>query len=169
MKHDFLTAYLLIAVVQVLICNYFHVSPYITLSIVPAAILCLPSNVSTSAAMLIAFATGLSIDLLAEGILGLNTLALVPVAASRGILREAIFGKEMTASGEDISMKKYGTAKVTFALIIVQTIFLVLYIWADGASARPLTFSLSRFILSLFAGTLTSLVLVHILDPYEKR
>ena len=169
MKQSFIIQYILISVVQVLICNYFYVSPYIILSIVPAAILCLPSSISNSAAMLIAFVTGLVVDLLAEGLLGLNTLALVPVAASRGFLREAIFGKEMTASGEDISIKKYGSAKVAFALAIAQTIFLALYIWADGASARPLTFNLLRFILSLPAGTLTCLVIVHCLDPYERR
>lgn len=169
MKQSFLIPYLLIVGVQMLICNYFHVSPYIVLSIVPAAILCLPASVSTAAAMFIAFATGLSIDLLAEGVLGLNTLALVPVAGSRRFLCEAIFGKEMTMSGEDISMRKYGTAKVAFAIAITQTIFLTLYIWADGASARPLIFNILRFALSLPAGTLICLVIAHLLDPNERK
>lgn len=169
MKQNFLMTYLLIVGVQMLICNYFHVSPYIVLNILPAAILCLPAEVGTAAAMVIAFASGLSIDLLAEGVLGLNTLALVPVAASRRFLCEAIFGEETTKFREDISMRKYGTAKVAFAITLLQTIFLTLYIWADGAAARPVIFSILRFAASLTASTLASLVIANLLDPNERK
>ena len=87
--------YLLLVVVQILLCNYFHVTPYITLSILPIMILCLPLKISTVAAMIIAFVTGLSVDFLAEGLIGINALALVPVAYVRKSLIGFVFGEDL--------------------------------------------------------------------------
>jgi len=81
MRHDRFLTYTIIVIAQMLICNYLHLSHYVTVSILPVAILCLPSRVESIPAMLIAFATGLAVDLLSDGLTGLNTLALVPVAA----------------------------------------------------------------------------------------
>lgn len=102
--------YLIIVGVQLLICNYFHVTAYITLSLLPCAILCMPTKIGPSSAMLIAFATGLTVDFLAEGIVGINALALVPVAGARRWIFDMIIGKEIIASGEDISMKNMESA-----------------------------------------------------------
>ncbi len=169
MKQNFLIMYLLIAGAQLLVCNYFHISSYIVLSLLPAAVFFLPTGIGTAAAMFIAFATGLSVDLLAEGVLGLNALALVPVAASRRFLRDAVFGKELSVSGEDISMRKYGVGKVSFAMMVSQAVFLIIYLWADGAPARPALFNVLRFLSSLVAGTLVSLAIAHLLDPNERK
>ena len=78
-RSNFFLVYLLLVVAQILICNYFHLTPYVTLSLLPVMVLCLPVRVSTLGALFIAFATGMSVDFLAEGLPGLNTLALLPV------------------------------------------------------------------------------------------
>ena len=119
--------------------------------------------------MLIAFATGLGTDFLAEGLIGLNAAALVPVAACKRFICDSVFGKELILLGEDISMRKHGIGKVTFALLIVQGIFLIVYIWADGGPARPLVFNLIRFAASLVAGVGLSLVVAHMMDPNERK
>lgn len=168
-KQNYFLMFLMFLGVQLLICNYFHISAYITLSILPCAILLLPTSVGTATAMFIAFAAGLSVDLLAEGVPGLNALACVPVAGARRIICDLIFGKELTLTGEDVSMSKYGLVKMTLAVSIVQSIFLVIYIWADGAAARTLTFNILRFSLSLVTGTALSLVVANLLDPNERK
>ena len=76
-KSGFFAVYAILVVAQMLLSNYFHLTQYILLSILPVMVLCIPLNVSTSASMVIAFVTGLLVDLLSEGLLGLNALAVV--------------------------------------------------------------------------------------------
>lgn len=169
MKQNYLMMFLLILGVQLLICNYLHVSAFLTLSILPCAILLMPTRYSPAAAMVLAFAAGIAVDTLAEGVSGLNALALVPVAGARRWICGSIFGKELAVTGEDVSMMKYGTGKMALATAIAQSIFLLIYIWADGASARPFFFNALRFSISLIVGTLVSLLIANLLDPNERK
>lgn len=169
MKQNYIMMFLLIVGVQLLICNYLHISTFLTLSILPCAILLMPTRYSPVVAMLLAFVSGLAVDTLAEGVTGLNALALVPVAGARRWICGFIFGKELTSTGEDVSMMKYGTGKMALAIFIAQFIFLATYIWADGAEARPFMFNALRFSVSLVAGTLISLIIANLLDPNERK
>ena len=74
MRNRALTFLILVAC-QVLICNYLHLSMYLSLSILPVLIICLPTKITTPVAMIIAFAAGFVVDYTAEGVLGLNSLA----------------------------------------------------------------------------------------------
>lgn len=161
--------YILLVVVQILLCNYFHVTPYITLSILPVMILCLPLKISTVAAMFIAFATGLSVDFLAEGLIGINALALVPVAYVRKSLIGFVFGGDLISRGEDFSIRKNGLGEVSMAILLVQSLFLLIYIIADGAGTRPFWFNAARFGASLAAGYLVALLLVDTLVPDSRK
>ncbi|MBQ1750806.1 MAG: hypothetical protein II130_07440 [Bacteroidales bacterium] len=161
--------YLLLVVVQILLCNYFHVTPYITLSILPIMILCLPLKISTVAAMIIAFVTGLSVDFLAEGLIGINALALVPVAYVRKSLIGFVFGEDLISRGEDFSIRKNGLGEVSMAILLVQSLFLIIYIAADGAGTRPFWFNAARFGASLAAGYLVALLLVDTLVPDSRK
>ena len=161
----FLTSFLLLLLVQICIANFFRLSQYVMLSILPAMILLIPIRHGTTPALLMAFATGMAVDLLSDGLLGLNTLALVPVAFFRlGIIR-LIFGDEIFARKEDISIPRQGIWKMSVAIFMVQSIFLIIYIWADGAGTRPLWFSLVRFAASLAGGYILSIFVARILAP----
>lgn len=161
--------YVLLAVAQIIICNYFHLGPYIMLTILPVMVLSIPMEVSTLSAMLIAFLTGLGVDLLGEGFLGLNAIALVPVAYIRKSLCKAVFGEELLERKENFSIKKYGIAQVTFAITVSHALFLLIYIWADGAATRPFLFYIERFFLSLITGVPLSLAVADILKPENRR
>lgn len=168
-QSKFYLVYLLLTVVQMVICNYFHLTPYIMLSILPAMVLCIPTRVSQIGAMIIAFATGLAVDLLSEGLLGLNALALVPVAfARRGIVR-LLFGEDLFIRKEDFSIRKHGWGKVVVAILAAQALFLLVYIWADGAGTRPLGFNALRFGASLVAGVAVSLLAAETLAPDTRK
>lgn len=168
MKQNFFLYYILLVIAQVLLCEWFNLSAYVMLSILPAMALCIPTRYSTTVAMLIAFVTGLSVDFLAGGVMGLNILALVPVAAVRERVIRFIFGAEPIVRGDSFSIKKYGLEKVITAIVISQAIFLAVYILADGAAVRPMLFSLLRFLCSLAAGTFVSVFIVDILTE-ERR
>ena len=168
-KPEFWIVYVLLLLAQLLLSNYFHVTPYIMLTILPVMVLCISIRVGTVGAMLIAFATGLAVDWLSEGVLGLNALALTPVAFLRNPIIRLVFGSEVFARGEDFSLQRSGFGKVSLALLLAQSVFLLVYIWADGAGLRPLWFNAARFGASLAAGFALSLCTLQVLAPDPRR
>ena len=165
----FWVAYFLLLVAQILLSNYFRFTPYVTLSILPVMVLCISTRIKAPACMLIAFLTGLTVDWLSEGLLGLNALALVPVALVREPVIRLIFGEGLFARGEDFTVKGHGAIKVFLAMILLQALFLAVYIWADGAGLRPLWFSIARFGASLPVGVLVSALTLNVLAADAHR
>lgn len=164
-KSGFWLIYIILLVAQLLLSTYANFTPYVMVTLLPVMVLCMPIRVGTILAMVIAFATGLSVDLLSEGLLGLNALALVPVAYARNSIIRLIFGGELFAREEDFSIHRNGFWKVLVAIVLSAALFLAVYIWADGAGTRPLLFNAIRFGASLVASTLLSLLVVNLLAP----
>ncbi len=169
MRNNFTLTYILLVVVQMLLNNYFHLTPYLMLSILPAMVLCLPTRLNDFYAMLVAFATGLAVDFFTEGTLGINALALVPVALLRRPVIELICGSEPFEQKESISVKKYGTARMSFAILIVSVVFLAIYICADCAGTRPFWFIAARLGMSAVCSCLISLLTVNLLTDENRR
>ena len=169
MKKTFAFTYILMVIAQMILSNYFHFTPLAMLTILPAIVLLLPTKVDTFWAMVIAFATGLAVDLFAEGTLGINALSLVPVAFLRKTLIGTIFGVEPFEQKENLSIKKYGFARISFAIILVTALFLAIYILADSAGTRPLWFLGTKFGISLLASYLVSILLVNLLSYDDRR
>ena len=168
-RPQFWLTYILLVIVQLLLTNYLRVSPYLMLTLLPALVLCISIRVGTMGCMLIAFVTGLTVDLLSEGMLGLNALALVPVAFCRSGIIRLVFGTEVFARGEDFSPERNGLGKVVLALLIAYIIFLGIYVWIDSAGMRSLTFNAIRFAVSLASSLLLSLLTLGILAPDPRR
>ena len=168
-KPVFWLIYVLLVIAQLLLTNYLRVSPYLMLTILPVMVLCISIRTGTLGAMLIAFVTGLAVDFLSDGLPGLNALALVPVAYCRNGIIRLVFGTEVFAREEDFSVQKNGFGKVFQALFIAQVIFLVIYIWVDGAGMRPFSFNAIRFAVSLVGGILISLPTLGLLAPDSRR
>lgn len=168
-RNTFWISYLLLLMGQLIISNFFHVTPYLLLSFLPAMVLCISIRINRIWVLLIAFASGLLVDWLSEGVLGLNALALVPVAFSRDFIIHLIFGEELYARQEDFSVQSHGVPKLIMALIMAQSLFLLIYIWVDGAGMRPLLFNLYRFLASLGAGVLISLPILNVLTKERRK
>lgn len=164
-KSGFWLIYIILLVAQLLLSTYANFTPYVMVTMLPVMVLCMSIRMGTVLAMVIAFATGLSVDLLSEGLLGLNALALVPVAFARNSIIRLIFGGELFAREEDFSIHRNGFWKVLVAIVLSTALFLAVYIWADGAGTRPLLFNAIRFGASLVASTLLSLLVVNLLAP----
>ncbi|MBR5176399.1 MAG: hypothetical protein IKW89_10795 [Bacteroidales bacterium] len=169
MRNTFTVTYILMVVAQMLLTNYFHFTTLCMVTILPMMVLCIPTKVETVWAMVIAFATGLAVDLFAEGVFGLNALSLVPIAFVRKGLIDMIFGSEPFEHKENISSRKYGFTRVSFAIILVTAIFLMIYIAADCAGTRPLWFMASKLGISLMASYLVSAILVNLLSYDDRR
>ena len=169
MRNKPVLTFILFVVAQMLLTNYFHVGAYVVLTILPVLILCLPTTVATVPAMCIAFASGLAVDFLAEGTLGLNALSLVPVAFIRKGLVGLIVGMEPFEHKESISLKKYGFAKMSVAILLSLALFLVIYILAECAFTRPLWFLATRAGVSLLASYAVCILIVNLLTDDARK
>ena len=168
-RRNYYLIYALLAVLQMVLCNYFTFTPYIVLSILPVMVLTVPIRVKTVWVMALAFITGFAVDLLAEGIIGLNVLALVPVAFARNGILSLVFGEELFSRNEDFSIHRSGLGKVIFAIVLAQALFLLIYIWADGAGVRSAWFNIGRFFCSLLTGSFVSLFVINSLAPDHRK
>ena len=148
MRRSFLLVYIILMAVQMLLSDFVRISPYVTLTILPVMVLCIPVRTSPSLTMIIAFLTGLAVDFFSDGVLGLNSLALVPVAALRNPVIRLVMGNEILEKKEAFSVAKSGFGKISTAILMVQAVFLVIYILADGAGTRTIVFNALRFSLS---------------------
>ena len=154
----FFLTFFIVVVVQILLCNYLNLSMYVVLSLLPVAILMIPVRYGTPLALVLAFVSGLAVDWLSEGLIGLNAVALVPVAAARRRIIKLVFGDEVFTRGDDISIGQHGVMKMSLSIILSQSIFMFIYVWADGAATRPFWFNVTRFLLSVIIGWLVSLL-----------
>jgi hypothetical protein len=168
-KSGFWLIYLILLVAQLLLSTYANFSPYVMVTLLPVMVLCMPIRMDTLPAMLIAFASGLFVDLFSEGLLGLNALALVPVAYARYSIIRLIFGGELFAREEDFSIHRSGFWKVVVAILLSTTLFVAVYVWADGAGTRPFLFNAIRFAASLAVSTGLSLLVVDLLAPDSRK
>lgn len=162
-------AYILLVIVQMVICNYFQFSPYLVISILPAMVLCIPLTISTNLCMLTALITGLSVDWLAEGLIGINASALIPVAYARKTLIRVFLGEDLISRKDTFSFRKNGIGKILMALLISYALFLAVYIFLDGAGVRPFMFNLTRFVLSMLCSLIPGLIVTGSLTKEERR
>ena len=162
-------AYILLVIVQMVICNYFQFSPYLVISILPAMVLCIPLTISTNLCMLTALITGLSVDWLAEGLIGINASALIPVAYARKTLVRVFLGEDLISRKDTFSFRKNGIGKILMALLISYALFFAVYIFLDGAGVRPFIFNLTRFVLSMLCSLIPGLLVTGSLTKEERR
>ena len=151
------------------LCNFANFSPFVMLSMLPAMIICVPLTVSTPLCMILAFATGLSVDWLSEGLIGINTAALIPVALMRKPLIRFFLGEDIITRSDSFSFKKNGIGKISFVLILSILIFLGVYIFLDGAGTRPTWFNLTRLGVSLACNYILALIVTNILTTDDRK
>jgi hypothetical protein len=155
--------YFLLALGQIIMCNFTNLGPYIMLTLLPAMIMCVPLTISTTGCMLIAFATGLSVDWLSEGLIGINAAALIPVALMRKPLIRLFLGEDLITRSDSFSIRKNGVGKISMMSIIATLIFLGIYIYLDGAGTRPFWFNAVRCGTSLLCNIVLALIVINIL------
>lgn len=161
--------YILLVIGQVVLCNYSQFGPYILLTMLPAMVLCIPPGVSTITGMLIAFASGLSVDWLSEGLIGLNTAAILPVALMRKGIIKLFMGEDIISRGDRFSYRKNGFAKISAANSVCLITFLAIYIILDGAGTRPTWFCFAKGGVSFILNFLLAILVTNILSPDDRK
>ncbi len=169
MSQNFWVLFFMLLICQIVLCNYAYLGPYIMLTMLPAIIFCIPLSVGTAGAMAIAFASGLAVDWLSEGLIGLNAASAVPVALARKPVIRFFLGEDIITRKDTFSFKKNGIAKISAALLVCTAIFLGIYIYLDGAGTRPVWFDISRFGASLLCNMILALIVTGTLTPDDRR
>lgn len=163
------TLYTLLVIGQIVLCNYSELGPYVMLSMLPAMVLCIPPSVSTITGMFIAFFSGLSVDWLSEGLIGLNAAAIVPVALMRKGIIKIFMGEDLISRGDRFSYRKNGFAKISAAHLVCLVIFLGIYILLDGAGTRPTWFCFAKGGVSLACNFILTIIVTNILAPDDRK
>ena len=161
----FILVYIILMVAQIIVNNYFGLSRYLLISVLPALILLLPRNMSTILAMLVAFATGFAVDFFSTGMLGLTSVALMPVALGRRLLVSSVFGDEPADRDEQITIARFGLPKVVLALLLCCATFFLVFVWVDSAGTVPFWTAALRWLLSVLVSTPVGLLVSRILRP----
>lgn len=154
---------------QMILCNFAGFSPYVMLTMLPAMIVCVPLSISTPVCLGLAFATGLSVDWLSEGLIGINAASLVPVALMRKPLIRFFLGEDLITRKDNFSFRKNGVGKISLVLITSLLIFLGIYIFLDGAGTRPTWFNLTRMGVSLLCNYVLALIVTNILTVDDRK
>ncbi len=168
-SQHFGTLYTLLVIGQIILCNFSDFGPYVMLTMLPAMVLCLPTGQSTVITMIIAFCSGLSVDWLSEGILGLNAAALVPVALIRKKVIRVFLGEDLITRGDRFSYKKNGIAKISAANMVCVALFMTLYILLDGAGSLPTWFCFAKGGISAGCNFILALIVTNILSSDERK
>lgn len=167
MNNRYWLTYLLLLVAQIILGDMLNLSQHVTLFFLPIMILSLPISYGAIHSMAIAFATGFAVDFFTHGVLGLTIMALVPVAFTRELVIKLVFGNELVARQEDLSVHKQGLPKAALAALISTALFLLIYIPVDCAGARSFGFVAGKIVLSLLVSLPASLYAAWLLSIKE--
>lgn len=167
-NQNFAISYILMVIVQIIIFNYLNLSAYISLSILPAALMLLPLNLSTTVTMLIAFASGLSVDFLSDGLPGLNAAALVPVALTKKTIIRWIVDKDFSDREDTVNISHDGFLKVSASVFMAIILYFAIYVMTDSGGTRPGTFNFIKIAASTLCSYLLSIPLLYARNNSER-
>lgn len=151
--------FVLLFLVQLVISDYVHLGPWICLNLIPLLILLIPLSYRPHAVLLIAFGLGLGLDLLSDGVPGLNAFAAVLAAAPRKFFYRTMVNADRQDKTEVPLMGEVGLVKYLKYLAVLTAIYLVAYVLVDCISFRPAGFIALKVIASWLASTALCLLL----------
>ena len=147
---------ILLFLLQLVISDYVHLGPWITLCLLPLLILQIPRSRSPHVVMLIAFGLGLGLDILSDGVPGLNAFAAVLAAAPRKFFYRLLVNADRQDKTEVPLLRETGLLKY---LGVLTAIYLAAYTLVDCISVRPLGYIAAKFLISWVASTALCLLL----------
>lgn len=142
---------------------------YLYISLLPAMILCFPTWRPTWWVMTAAFLSGLAVDVLADGMPGLNACAIIPVAALQKPLISLCIDDEIVERNYSFSFHQNGLFKIGMALLLSELLFFIIYVNVDGAGCRTFGFNFLKIIISVAASFAAGMLAITVLAPRQKR
>lgn len=168
-NNRFIIAFILMLIIQLVLTKSCQFEPFLYICLLPAMALCFPTSIPTWRTMLDAFVTGLLVDGLADGPLGLNAMALVCVTALQKLILRICIGEELVERGYGFSYHENGFFKIFIALFVATAVFFAIYVTADGLGVRTGGFNLMKWACSTVTSLVFGLFAVNVLSPYKSN
>ncbi len=143
----YIVIFILLIAFQAILNGCFAFIPLIYLSILPVALVMLPYSLPTIALMFIAFACGLTVDMLSDGVIGLNAAAYTAVAYIRKPIISIFQGKGRF-----------------FENLVFYSIFFLVYLGLDGILSYSPMVIIQRFVLNVILNSIFMLIVESILE-----
>lgn len=154
--------YAALLIIQIVLSGYVNVGPYIYLCCLPLIVIYLPLYQETSLSMLIAFGCGLLMDILCDGIVGLNAAAAVALAALRKPIFAAFFTKDNIERAVIPTIRETGVFRHVNFIFTSLMVFFLVYICLDSVGMESIQTTVLRLVLSCAA----NLVLILAIDYF---
>ena len=154
--------YAALPIIQIVLSGYVNVGPYIYLCCLPLIVIYLPLYQETSLSMLIAFGCGLLMDILCDGIVGLNAAAAVALAALRKPIFAAFFTKDNIERAVIPTIRETGVFRHVNFIFTSLMVFFLVYICLDSVGMESIQTTVLRLVLSCAA----NLVLILAIDYF---
>lgn len=122
---------ILVFILQLILSNYVHFGPYVHICLLPLLIALMPFNWRPSSTLLVSFALGLLLDLLSDGVIGLNAGAAVCCAAPKKYLYHLTTNSDRQDRSASVSRKRIGNAKYFTFLAVCAAVFTLAYVLLD--------------------------------------
>ena len=151
--------FVLVFMLQVILTDYLHLGPYVYLCLIPFLILNIPFSRRPQLVLVAAFGIGLSLDLLADGVAGLNAAAAVAAAASRQLLYRSLVNRDRQDQTEVPVPAVIGMGKYLKYAVAVTLVYMTVYVLFDCVSYRPVGFILLKIVASTVLSTGLGLLL----------
>jgi len=158
--------FVLVFLLQVIITDYLHLGSFIYLCLIPFLILNIPFSRRPQLVLVAAFGMGLTLDLVSDGVAGLNAASAVAAAASRHLLYRSLVNRDRQDKTEVPVPDVIGMAKYLKYAGAVTAVYMAVYVLFDCVSFRPLGFMLLKFFASTVLSTGLGMLLML---PLQKR
>lgn len=168
-KIRFSVFFILLLILQLVLTRYCLMGPYVYICILPAMILCMPTSLPTPWTLAVAFLSGLVVDGLADGPLGLNAASLLAVALLQKTLISVIIDEDIVERNYNFSFHANGIIKVGLTLTLEILVYLTIYVFLDGAGLTSFSFNVLKVLISTPICLIFGSVVINILSPYQRK
>lgn len=141
--------YAVVIMLQVITNNYVNLGPMIYICLVPLLVMYLPLDQKSYISLIIAFGLGLIIDILSDGVLGLNAGAATLLALVYKPLFYPVFQKNNYSKKFIPTVAESDIWHHVLYLLIIIAIYFLFYIAFDGLARTTLLVSLLRYLINI--------------------
>lgn len=156
----YLTLGAIMIICQMLLGEYVNIWPLLYIAIFPQFMILLPPTMNRSAYLLVAFIFGLGIDILCDGVMGLNAGALVAMAYIRPLVLKLIIPKASFDTYENAPLvpRTLELPKLALLYAIMFTVFFTVYIFLDGAASFTFGYTVLKLLVCIAANCIIALL-----------
>lgn len=151
--------WVIIIALQCILDNYVDLGIYTRIVLLPILILTLPYRYLTISSMILAFLTGLSVDIFTTGVLGLNAGALAGVAFVRQKMLHTFIDERNIERHDSPDHKAMGTGRGLFYVLFSYFVFFTIHTILDNFGFTPILITLPKIAVGTITGGLIGYIL----------